>query len=67
MCSIMAPVNIRLRPDEVEAALEDAGACRVRRLARGADFDRIERLYQRDAFAHMKYGVGENRYSFSKP
>ena len=31
------------------------------------DFDRIEALQRGDPFATDKYGVGENRYVFSKP
>jgi ubiquinone/menaquinone biosynthesis C-methylase UbiE len=63
---IMVPINIRLTPDEIEACLLEAGAERIRRLSRGTDFDRIERIYQGEPFAQLKYGVGENRYVFSK-
>jgi SAM-dependent methyltransferase len=64
---VMVPINIRTTHDEITAALERAGATEIRRLARGADFDRVEQLYQRQPFADVKYGIGENRYLFSKP
>jgi ubiquinone/menaquinone biosynthesis C-methylase UbiE len=63
---VMVPINIRTTPAEVEACLEHAGATHVRRLMRGADFDRVEQIYQRVPFAEVKFGVGENRYVFSK-
>ena len=63
---VMAPINIRVSPGEIEYRLRQAGACKIVRLTRGADFDRIERIYRGDPFARVKYGVGENRYLFSK-
>jgi SAM-dependent methyltransferase len=63
---VMAPINMRLTPHEIVECLVLAGATRIRRLNRGADFDRIERIYQKEPFAELKYGVGENRYVFSK-
>jgi SAM-dependent methyltransferase len=63
---VLVPINIRLTPQEIESCLAEAGATRVRRLVRGADFDRIERIYQEDPYSDVKYGVGENRYVFSK-
>jgi SAM-dependent methyltransferase len=63
---VMAPINIRLSPNQVANALREAGATSIRRLERGTDFDRVERIYQREPFAETKYGVGENRYVFSK-
>ncbi len=63
---VMVPINIRLTPDEVAACLEEAGARSIRRLTRGADFDRIERIHRGEPFAKVKYGVGENRFIFSK-
>jgi SAM-dependent methyltransferase len=63
---IMVPINIRSTPEQVEALLGNAGARNVRRLTRGADFDRIERIHQDTPFAAAKYGVGENRYIFEK-
>jgi ubiquinone/menaquinone biosynthesis C-methylase UbiE len=63
---VMVPINLRLRPDEIEGCLVATGATNIRRLSRGADFDRIERIYQGEPYATVKYGVGENRYIFSK-
>lgn len=63
---VLVPINIRLSPDEVEECLQDAGATCIRRLQRGTAFDRIERIFQGEPFATVKYGVGENRYVFTK-
>ncbi len=63
---VMVPINVRLSPEEVERALVAAGARDIRRLNRGADFDRVERIFQNELWARIKYGVGENRYVFSK-
>ncbi len=63
---VMAPINLRLTPEEIERSLRASGATRIRRLTRGADFDRIEQIYRQDPFAEVKYGVGENRYVFTK-
>lgn len=63
---VMVPINVRLSPKAVENCLVDSGAVGIRRLQRGTDFDRIERIYQNEPFASTKYGVGENRYVFSR-
>lgn len=63
---VMVPINLRLSPGEVEDCLADSGATRIRRLERGTDYDRIEKIYQQEPFAETKYGVGENRYVFSR-
>lgn len=63
---VLVPINLRLTPEEIERCLTEAGATVIRRLSRGADFDRIERIYQKEPYAALKYGVGENRYVFSK-
>jgi len=63
---VMVPINLRLSPEEIEYCLARAGATGIRRLTRGTDFDRIEQIYQGVPFATAKYGVGENRYVFSK-
>ncbi len=63
---VMVPINIRLAPNEIIACLEEAGATAARRLTRGADFDRVERIHRGEPFAEIKYGVGENRFIFSK-
>jgi ubiquinone/menaquinone biosynthesis C-methylase UbiE len=62
----MVPINVRLTPDEITDVLTAAGAKSIRRLARGTDFDRAERIFQNDPYAREKYGVGENRFVFSK-
>ena len=63
---IMVPINIRLTEQEIETCLAEAGAKDIRKLRRGTDFDRAEQLYQKVPYAEMKYGVGEQRYVFSK-
>lgn len=63
----MVPINVRLTPDEIEACLAEHGATKVRRFERGADTDRVERVYQCTPFAREKYGTGDNRYVFEKP
>jgi ubiquinone/menaquinone biosynthesis C-methylase UbiE len=63
---VMVPINIRLTPAEVSAALEESGAKDIRRLTRGADFDRVEQIFRGDPLAELKYGVGENRFVFTK-
>lgn len=63
---VMVPVNIRLRPAEIEECLRRVGAIDIQRLGRGTEFDRIERIYQGEPYATIKYGVGENRYVFTK-
>jgi SAM-dependent methyltransferase len=63
---VMAPINLRLTAEEIEEALASSGARRIRRLERGADFDRIERIYQSEPYAREKFGAGEHRYVFSK-
>lgn len=63
---VMVPINIRLSPEVIEQALLKAGATRLRRLERGSDFDRVEQIYRKRKFAEAFFGVGENRYIFSK-
>jgi len=63
---VLVPINVRSTPDAVEAALAAAGAHGIRRLTRGTDFDRIESIHRQDPYAVAKYGVGENRFVFSK-
>jgi len=63
---IMVPINLRITEQEIEEALFDNGAADIRKLRRGADFDRVEKIYQGVPYARMKYGVGENRYVFTK-
>ena len=63
---VMAPINDRLTPKEIEDELAKAGAKGIRRLTRGTDFDRIEAIYQKKPYAKEHFGVGENRHVFSK-
>jgi ubiquinone/menaquinone biosynthesis C-methylase UbiE len=63
---VMVPINVRLSPRQIEDCLTSAGASNIRRLARGADIDRIERVFHNEPFAAERFGVGENRYLFSK-
>ena len=63
---VMVPVNVRLEPTQIESALTAAGAGDIRRLKRETDFDRVEQIYKKLPHAEIKYGVGENRYVFSK-
>jgi len=63
---VMAPINLRLTADEIRDALVKAGAREIRRLHRGADFDRVEQIHRSDPFAAIKYGGGEHRFVFSK-
>jgi SAM-dependent methyltransferase len=63
---VMVPINLRLTAEEITAALASAGAKGIRRLERGADFDRVERIFQDDPYAREKYGAGEHRFVFSK-
>jgi hypothetical protein len=64
---VMVPINIRLSPAEIDDCLHSCGAVNVRRLVRGADIDRIESIFQGEQYAAERFGVGENRYVFSKP
>ncbi|WP_026953128.1 class I SAM-dependent methyltransferase [Algoriphagus mannitolivorans] len=63
---IMVPINLRWTDEEIQDALKEGGAKNIQRLKRGVDFDRVEKIYQKEPFAEMKYGVGEHRYVFTK-
>lgn len=63
---VMVPINLRIASSEIEHCLSLAGATNIRRLKRGADFDRIEQIYRGIPYAELIYGMGENRYVFSK-
>ncbi|MEO7096713.1 MAG: class I SAM-dependent methyltransferase [Polyangiales bacterium] len=63
---VMAPINLRLTTEEISGELAAAGAKDIRRLHRGTDFDRVERIHQGDPFAVDKYGAGEHRFVFSR-
>ena len=64
---VMVPINLRLSPVQIEDCLHKCGAVNIRRLNRGADIDRIETIYRGEQHATERFGVGENRYVFSKP
>ncbi|MBC7426309.1 MAG: methyltransferase domain-containing protein [Bacteroidia bacterium] len=63
---VMVPINDRLTPMEIENELILNGAKNIKRLERGADFDGIEKIYNKIPFAEQKFGVGENRFIFTK-
>jgi hypothetical protein len=63
---VMAPINLRLTAEQISGELAAAGARDIRRLTRGTDFDRVERIHQGDPFAVDKYGAGEHRFVFSR-
>lgn len=63
---VMAPINLRLTREEIETALAECGATEILRLRRGADYDRVEQIHRRTPYAETIYGVGENRFVFSK-
>jgi len=63
---VMVPINLRLTSEEIESALTESGATHVRRLVRGADFDRVERIFRGEPHARAKFGVGEHRYVFTR-
>ena len=63
---IMVPINLRLTDEEIRELVAKYGGKDIQRLERGHSFDRVERIYQKDPYAEMKYGVGEHRYAFTK-
>jgi ubiquinone/menaquinone biosynthesis C-methylase UbiE len=63
---VMVPINERLTKEAVFDALKRFGASDIRRLERGADFDRVEQIFQKREHAELYFGVGENRFAFSK-
>jgi ubiquinone/menaquinone biosynthesis C-methylase UbiE len=63
---VMVPINVRLTPETIADALKNAGATNVRRLERGCDFDRVEQIHRDGTHAREYFGVGENRFVFSK-
>lgn len=58
----LTPIAEAYSPDEMDEMLKNAGFRSWRRVERGADQDLVERLYQREPYGEIKYGVGENRY-----
>lgn len=63
---VMVPINTRLTSEHIIEELEKNGACNIRRLTRGTDFDRVESIYNKIPFAKEKFGIGENRFVFNK-
>ena len=63
---VMVPINVRLTPDAISDALKTAGATNIRRLTRGCDFDRVEQIHRNGKYVRQYFGVGENRFVFSK-
>jgi ubiquinone/menaquinone biosynthesis C-methylase UbiE len=63
---VMVPINTRITVSELEHELTINGAVNIRRLKRGASFDRVELIYKNIPFANQKFGVGEHRYIFNK-
>ena len=63
---VMVPINTRITEYELENELNINGAINIKKLRRGADFDRVEAIYNKLPFAKEKFGVGEQRYVFNK-
>jgi len=63
---VLVPINIRYTREQCDLMLRRAGASSIRRLERGADIDRTERISRRELYADLKYGDGEQRYYFEK-
>ena len=63
---VLVPINIRYSREQCEQMLSQAGATAIRRLGRGADIDRTERVWCGEPYAEVKYGDGEHRYYFEK-
>lgn len=63
---LLCEINVKLTKEEIESVLSSLGAYHIRRFIRGADHDHIEKIYNKEAFAQEKYGVGEHRYIFYK-
>ncbi|MCQ9207569.1 MAG: class I SAM-dependent methyltransferase, partial [Omnitrophica bacterium] len=64
---LLCHINVRLSVNEIESHLNSLGAYEIRRFLRGADTDRIEKVYNKEPFAKEKYGIGGHRYFFHKP
>jgi len=58
----LTPIAEAYSPQEMDAMLRVAGFSSWRRAERGADQDLVEKIFQQEPFADVKYGVGENRY-----
>lgn len=63
---VYVPINYRSTEEEMVAYVTKAGGKDIVKLARGCDYDHSEKVFQDIAGAREKYGVGEQRYIFSK-
>lgn len=68
---IMVPINTRTSPSEVEEMAGRNNLEVICRFHRGADFDRVERIFHsrhnsRPEDVNWLFGVGENRYLFRR-
>ncbi len=63
---LLCKVNERLLSSDIENHLHLLGAKDIYRFIRGCDTDHIEKIYNNEPYAKLKYGVGEHRYFFRK-
>ena len=63
---VMVPINTRVSPSDLETELLKRGAKNIKRLIRGVGYDRVEYIYRDVPYALRKFGVGENRFIFTK-
>jgi 2-polyprenyl-3-methyl-5-hydroxy-6-metoxy-1,4-benzoquinol methylase len=63
---MLVPFNTRFTRSEVRYLLAAHGACDIRFLERGADVDRVERIYRGEPETSIRFGDGEARYVFRK-
>ncbi|VAW84515.1 hypothetical protein MNBD_GAMMA18-797 [hydrothermal vent metagenome] len=63
---LLCDVNTRLTIRDIESQLDLMGASNVRRFTRGTGADRVEKVYHGKPFAKEKFGIGEQRYIFTK-
>ena len=63
---MLVPFNTRFTRSEVRDLLTAHGARDIRFLERGADVDRVERIYSQEPEASIRFGDGEARYVFKK-
>lgn len=63
---VMVPTNTRVKAEDLETELIKNEAINIRRLKRGVNFDRVEYIHRNIPSSKKKFGVGENRYIFSK-
>ncbi|MBE2255796.1 MAG: class I SAM-dependent methyltransferase [Ignavibacteria bacterium] len=63
---VLVPINTRLTELQIKDELMKNGATNILRLNRGVDFDRVEKLFNKIPYGKEKFGIGENRFIFSK-